>query len=385
MSLKIFPKEIIEQTTEAHFAKFNSNSRRIYILVILIIVAAFASLPLVNIPITQQSRGVLRTLGENNKLFATVYAQIDSINIKENTTVNIGDTLVILNTEKLDKELKSNLGLIKRNQTFINDISASFLDQKNKIETNLYRKDFAEFLQKKKEFEDQIKQVKKDFLIYDKLYTKNVVTESEYDKKKYAYQNAQQALKLYEQQKHYEWQSKKDKLLKENLNRKAQIEQISKEKENYILKAPISGFINNYTGIKKGNFVSPGQAFANITPKGKLLVECYINPTDIGYIANNMDVIFQFDAYNYNQWGLGHGKVIEISHDVFQENQSVFFKVKCSLDKESLELKNGYQGKLKKGMTLTGRFYLTERTLLELLYDKLDDWLNPRLQTSINN
>jgi len=380
MSKKIFPKEIIEQTTEAHFVKFNSTSRRIYILVILILVTAFASLPLINIPITQQSRGVLRTLGENNKLFATVYAQIDSINIKENSTVNIGDTLVILNTEKLDNELKSNQTFINRNLAFIEDISAVFFGKENQIQTSLYLKDFTEYKQKKKEIKDKIKQLKKDFLIHEKLYRKKVITEREFDKKKYAYDNAKQALELYEQQKRYEWQNKKDKLLEENLKLKAQIQQISKEKENYILKAPISGFINNYTGIKKGNFVSPGQVFSNITPKGKLLVECYINPTDIGYISKDMDVVFQFDAYNYNQWGLGHGKVIEISHDVFQENQSVFFKVKCSLDKENLKLKNGYQGNLKKGMTLTGRFQLTERTLLELLYDKLDDWLNPRLQ-----
>lgn len=382
MSKKIFPKEIIEQTTEAHFVKFNSTSRRIYILVILIILAAFASLPLINIPITQQSRGVLRTLGENNTLFATVYAQIDSINITENATVKLGDTLVILNTEKLDKELKSKQDFINRNQAFIEDISAVFQGRESQIQTSLYLKDFAEYKQKKKEIKDKIKQLKKDFLIHEKLYKKNVITESEFDKKKYTYDNAQQALELYEQQKRYEWQSKKDKLLEENLKLKSQIEQIVKEKQNYILKAPISGYINNYTGIKKGNFVSPGRVFANITPKGKLLVECYINPTDIGYISKNMDVVFQFDAYNYNQWGLEHGKVIEISHDVFQENQSVFFKVKCSLDKESLSLKNGYEGDLKKGMTLTGRFHLTERTLFELLYDKLDDWLNPRLQDS---
>ena len=30
-----------------------------------------------------------------------------------------------------------------------------------------------------------------------------------------------------------------------------------------------------------------------------------------------------------------------------------------------------------KGMTLNARFLLTERTLFDLLYDKVDDWLNP--------
>ena len=30
-------------------------------------------------------------------------------------------------------------------------------------------------------------------------------------------------------------------------------------------------------------------------------------------------------------------------------------------------------------MSFTARFMITERTLYELLYDKLDDWLNPNL------
>lgn len=39
--------------------------------------------------------------------------------------------------------------------------------------------------------------------------------------------------------------------------------------------------------------------------------------------------------------------------------------------------KNGYKGYLKKGMTLQARFIITERTLWQLLYDKVDDWINP--------
>jgi HlyD family secretion protein len=42
-----------------------------------------------------------------------------------------------------------------------------------------------------------------------------------------------------------------------------------------------------------------------------------------------------------------------------------------------LKLKNGYKREIGKGMTLNARFEITERTLYELLYDKMDDWLNP--------
>ena len=68
---------------------------------------------------------------------------------------------------------------------------------------------------------------------------------------------------------------------------------------------------------------------------------------------------------------------IEIGKDIeFIEDQSVF-KVRCSLDQKYLLLKNGFRGNLKKGMTLNANFKLSRRTLFELLYDKMNDWLNP--------
>jgi len=42
----------------------------------------------------------------------------------------------------------------------------------------------------------------------------------------------------------------------------------------------------------------------------------------------------------------------------------------CSLGQKFLELKNGYPGKLNKGMTLQARFVVTRRSLWQLIYDK---------------
>jgi HlyD family secretion protein len=91
---------------------------------------------------------------------------------------------------------------------------------------------------------------------------------------------------------------------------------------------------------------------------------------------------FQVNAFNYNQWGLANGKVIDISNDIHFIDEKPMFKVKCKLDYNYLQLKNGYKGYLKKGMTLQARFQITERTLWQLLYDKVDDWMNPNLAIS---
>ncbi|MCY1636524.1 HlyD family efflux transporter periplasmic adaptor subunit [Marinifilum sp. D737] len=184
---------------------------------------------------------------------------------------------------------------------------------------------------------------------------------------------------LYIKQKTLKWQSSLRDLKHESIELESRIALNTKEKINYVITAPITGVITHFTGIQQGNFIAPGQSIAQISPNSELLVECYLSPSDIGYIHKDMNVNFQLDAFNYNQWGLASGKVLEISPDIFQIENKVFFKVRCSLDQDKLILKNGYEGNLKKGMSLTARFNVTERTLFQLLYDKVDDWLNPRL------
>jgi HlyD family secretion protein len=55
------------------------------------------------------------------------------------------------------------------------------------------------------------------------------------------------------------------------------------------------------------------------------------------------------------------------------------FRVRCQLNTPCLQLKNGYQGCIQKGMSLTGRFQLTRRSLWQLMFDKIDDWMNPKI------
>ncbi|MCB9425599.1 MAG: hypothetical protein H6584_01020 [Flavobacteriales bacterium] len=103
-----------------------------------------------------------------------------------------------------------------------------------------------------------------------------------------------------------------------------------------------------------------------------------VSPSDIGFIAINQQVNLQVDAFNYNQWGLGKAVVVDIDRNLTLNEQQAFFRVKCKLLKSDFSLKNGYQAKIKKGMTLTARFMVVERSLWDLLFDKVDDWFNPK-------
>jgi len=73
------------------------------------------------------------------------------------------------------------------------------------------------------------------------------------------------------------------------------------------------------------------------------------------------------------------GEVKEVLSDVVLIDQKPMFRVRCTLSKSSLKLKNGYQGNIQKGLTFTARFQLNRRSLWQLLFDKVDNWLNPKL------
>ncbi len=138
--------------------------------------------------------------------------------------------------------------------------------------------------------------------------------------------------------------------------------------------------MSKFSGIAKGNFVNAFQQIGVISPDSNLIVELLVSPIDIGMVEINMPVKYQIDALNYNRWGFAHGKVKDISRDLVQvDGGEAFFRVKCSLNKTVLELED-IKSELTKGLTLTGQMILTKRSLFNLFYDKVDDWINPKLK-----
>ena len=116
-----------------------------------------------------------------------------------------------------------------------------------------------------------------------------------------------------------------------------------------------------------------------VNPDSTLYAEINVSTRNIGYIAKNMPVNIQIGSFNHNEWGKISGKVTEISSDFMTDasGNNVFYKVKCSMDKNYLLRKNGIKGVLKKGMSVSAHFRITKRSLFDLLFQKMDDWANP--------
>ena len=379
---QLFPSEIIHNSAENYFTQQHSSGRTIYIILILVLMIFLFLLPVISVDITSQSSGIVRSIFDDNILQSAVYGEVIRSNVSENTTVIQGDTLIVVSTHKTDEQINYYNLELAEDSIQIKDLASLLGGQNPALASSIFRLEFAGLQGKLEEQNVKKSQSEKEYQLAKTLYEKNVIPRMEFEEKNHNNEYEISRYKNIVKQQKLIWQSKLTELGQKVIGLKSNIEQLKREKSQYVIKAPISGTLTDCSEIRKGNFIVPNQQIGRISPDEGLLVECYVSPANIGMIRMDMEVSFQFHSYNYNQWGTGSGKVTRISNNIININDQPYFKVRCSLDRNFLTLKNGCRGFLKKGMTLTGRFMIINRSLFQLLYDQTDDWLNPRISNN---
>ena len=364
-------------TLENLIAKNKTKSISIYLVVVIAIATFIGLLPIIKIDISSQSRGIIRSKIDNVPVTSAVSGKIVALKLKNNALVQKGDTLLIISKENLESEKQLNDTIYKTNETILQDLEM-VLKGKFNLQTSLIREEYYKYTTQKAELQSKVAQAQINYNRYKTLFDKGVVAKAEFEKYHFELQFAKQALNSFAKQQMANWQNKKNELTLQLKNIAGNNNKLKIEAKNYVLIAPATGTIENFNGVQVGSVLNASQPIAQISPVDNLVVESTVLPNDIGLIKPNQKVKFQLDAFNYNQWGLLTGKVIDIDKNItLQENQA-FFKVRCTLDSKELKLKSGYKTQVSKGMTLTTSYIITRRSLFDLLFDKVDDWLNPK-------
>jgi len=366
-------------TLENLIAKNKTKSKNIFFVVILVVLLFLALLPIIKIDISSQSRGIIKSYKENVPLSTIVSGKIIWLQLKNNQTVFKGDTLLKISTQSLetDKEIQDTLS--NSTSVLLQDITSVLKGNTNQLHTSIIKEDYYKYATHRSELQSKVSQAQINYNRNKALFDKGVIAKMEFEKYLFELRFANQALASYDKNQKSSWENKKIELQDKIKNLKGVIEKIVVESNNYYLLAPETGTIENFNGLQVGSFLNASQPIATISPNDNLIVESTVLPNDIGLIKKNQKVKFQIDAFNYNQWGLLYGKVIEIDKNITLKDNQAYFRVKCLLNTKTLTLKSGYKTNVTKGMTLTTRYLITRRSLFDLLFDKVDDWLNPKL------
>jgi len=383
MNKQLFPKEIIENSQEANFSKHSVTSKTIYSIIVMFLICTLCFLPLIHVDVGVRSQGLIRPVTEVVQLLAPVSGHIQTLNATENSFIMRGEVFAVLDDPGLTERIRFNNERRKQLSKFISDLDilqyADSLSLITSMELNSprYHRAWLEFrqqlLNQKQEIDRMYRQLTRDKILFER----KAISEATLDESFYSWQIAANQFKLLVEQQQNQWKLDKITFQNELDQLWSEHTQLKQELRRAEIRSPITGTVQNRASIFQNSFVHANQVLGEISPDTILVAEVYVSPEDIGLLREDMPVRMQIDAYNYNQWGVLTGNIEGISTDVTMNEGQPLFRVRCSLDQTYLELQNGFQGDIKKGMTFQARFIVSRRSLFQLLYDKVDDWLNP--------
>ena len=267
---------------------------------------------------------------------------------------------------------------IKEHQDFLHDLAALSQDQKRpQLKTPTYQKQWNAFNTKTNELNLKKTKLENDLKRAFSLFEKGIIPKIEWESAQYNHAMALVAEKQFLRERLAQWESEAHKFEDEQQRLSSNWEQLQQQQQAYCLVAPASGTLLLREGIALGSWLQAGQVLGELSPNGALIVEAYIPSHKIGQVVTEAAARYQIDAFNYRQWGMATGKVLDKGKDVELIDQTPLFKVRCSIDQTHLQLANGVEGKLQKGLGLTVLLYHNRRSLFDLLFDDINDWINP--------
>ncbi|MCG8578339.1 MAG: HlyD family secretion protein [Bacteroidales bacterium] len=374
------PKTKLAKSKYHHYVAVNYRGYTLYWIILIALFACFIALPFINVDVSVQSRGTITTLNKMVQLSSPITAKVTAVNISENKNVNSGDTLVILQQSGIINEIGLVNQQLELQVNYITDISQLLNDTESAaVRTTLYQKEYEDYITSVRKFRRKIDKLGVDFKRTSKLFKEGVVPLTAYQEDSFKLEEARDDLMMYKSSSNARWETERRNYIISNQELKSKIENLWQQHSQYQITAPFDGSIIDFNGVAVGNFVTESQLIAYLSPQETLIAECYISPSDIGFIQTDMPVRLQIDTYDYNQWGMLDAVVLEVADDVSLIEGHYMYLIRCRLEEDNLQLSNGVVGRMKKGMSLTGRFIVTQRSLFQLLFDTVDDWLNPKV------
>jgi multidrug resistance efflux pump len=352
----------------------------LYWVIISMIMVGLGALPFIKTTISIRSSGIIRPVNERTDVKPIITGNLDQLYVHEGDTVQQGQ--LIASIKDNISQPKIILNQVEQNQRkrYVDDL-VKLTSETNytsiQLATPLYKEQLNRFVHQFADHQTAIRKVTNELQIFTSLLKDKVIAPKEHFDKEIELERLNNTLNAFKNDQLALWQNDLQRYQLDISQFQSQKNQINIEQNNYFIHAPVSGVIQNINTRYIGGFIAAGESLCIISPLSELLGECYLSTKDIGLLKIGHSARFQVDAFDYNYFGMLTGKVISIENDFSLINNKPAFKVHCSFDRTQLYLKNGFNGSLKKGLSFQARFVVAERTLWQLLFDKVDDWFNP--------
>lgn len=363
----------------------NKAVNGIFWMVTIFCLLIFLALPFISLKVSVRTKGIIRPTVEKTEVKISSNGIVEKVFFKEGEFVTKGQPLIKLSSLQVQQRNRIASIDLKRsrvciidlklltNQTIVNNNSINLLN------TALYKEQALKFIAEQKSHEATLQKLKLEWGLDSVLFIDKVISKKELFDKKIELEKQYALFNAFKSEQIGLWKKDLQNYLLQVEAAESKQSAFDEEMVYKTILAPASGHIQN-AGIQlNGIIVIPGTLVCVISPETEIIAECFIDPKDIGMLKIGQPTIFQIDAFNYNYFGTVNGKLISIDNDFTLMDNKPVFKIRCSIDKQTLKLKNGFIGQLKKGLTLQARLVIAERTLWQLLFDSVNNWLDPTI------
>jgi hemolysin D len=154
---------------------------------------------------------------------------------------------------------------------------------------------------------------------------------------------------------------------------KSQIISLKFQLEQRVVRSPINGVIFELPITKPGAVVQPGQRIAQIAPNtSAFILKAQMPIQNSGFLKVGSRVKIKFDAYPFQEYGIGSGHVRWISPDSktqeTDQGKIATFELEIALDQPYLESWNK-RILLSPGQTATAEVIIRQRRVIDYMLD----------------
>lgn len=384
----LVPSSLIDDCIEVHLARHAPSGHALYLTTLALVLATAAALPLVHVPLTVQADGIVRPIMERQEARAAESGIVQSVHIADGGRVSAGDTLLTLDVTSIAARLALLDSIAHSEAADLSDL-ATLLDTNDStlytadVRTPHRRQQLREHAAVQRELRARAAVEQREAERLEQLYARGFATGEHVERQQAILRETSAAVHEHRERSRSEWSGAYARGVQEMRRLDAERAGLLETASRYAVVAPIAGTVELGTALSPGSVLQRGEHVATVSPNTELIGEALVAPRDIGLVRPGMRARLMIDAFNYRDWGTVDAAVSDISDDALAGSETPLFRVRCRLERTELRLPGGQRASLKKGMTFRARFVVVDRSLLQLIFDDVDGWLNPaRASTS---
>ena len=365
----------------AFLVSISPGSRIIYHLCLLLIAGVLISLPLVRVQVSVTGKGIIRPRQEKANIISVTSGMVEEVYVSEGDYIKMSDPILKVRSFNAARNLQLLKMELSDTDHYIDDLNGMLSDPVKVPARQKFRTSWKEYCHHLDYLTLMYEKAHRDWARQTGLHKGGLISDKEYDDLTFSKNKAKQDRVRFMSESSRAWQEDHTAYLDRKRLLTKQIQQTEEQIRRSMINAPVSGSLEEFSGIFPGSVLQAGETIGVISPDSKLIGEMYVQSKDIAYLSTGQEVSIQVDAFPSREWGMIKAEIFAISNDYIWLNQQAVYRVKCRFPNKRLVLKNGYEGELIKGMTFQARCLIVSRSLFQLLTDKADDWLDPAISS----